>query len=185
MPNRKTPVHRRSGNEGEPPAGGSELILYTTADQLTRIEVRLEDETVWLSQRQMAELFQKSVKTINEHVLNVFDEGELDPGPTIRKSRIVQMEGEREVTRLVDVYNLDVIISVGYRVKSSWSRGTLIGWADEGRDGERSGSVPLHLALMNLPIETSQPKSSLTLGFRDPSIGRLSERCLARFAPLQ
>jgi hypothetical protein len=62
------------------------------------------------------------VKTINEHVLNVFDEGELDPGPTIRKSRIVQMEGEREVTRLVDVYNLDVIISVGYRVKSH--RGT-------------------------------------------------------------
>jgi hypothetical protein len=122
MPNRKTPARRASGNEAEPPAGASELILYTTPDQQTKIEVRLEDETVWLSQRQMAELFQKSVKTINEHVLNVFDEGELDPGPTIRKSRIVQTEGEREVTRLVDVYNLDVIISVGYRVKSH--RGT-------------------------------------------------------------
>jgi hypothetical protein len=84
--------------------------------------VRLEDETVWLTQRQMAELFQKGVPTINEHIRNVFDEGELDPGPTIRKSRIVQDEGGRQVARDIDLYNLDVIISVGYRVRSH--RGT-------------------------------------------------------------
>ena len=76
------------------------------------------DETVWLTQAQMAELFGKSVKTINEHVKNIFKEGELDPDPTIRKFRIVRTEGDREVTRDIDHYNLDVIISVGYRVRS-------------------------------------------------------------------
>ncbi len=80
--------------------------------------MRLEDETVWLSQRLMAELFQKDVRTINHHILNVYEEGELEPTPTIRKYRIVQTEGKREVTRMVDFYNLDMIISVGYRVKS-------------------------------------------------------------------
>ena len=84
--------------------------------------MRLEDETVRLTQRQMSELFDKSVKTINEHVQNVYAEGELQPEATIRKSRIVQDEGGRPVTREVDLYNLDVIISVGYRVKSH--RGT-------------------------------------------------------------
>ena len=84
--------------------------------------MRLEDETVWLTQRQMAELFDKSVKTINEHVQNVYAEGELQPAATIRKSRIVQHEGGRQVARDVELYNLDVIISVGYRVKSH--RGT-------------------------------------------------------------
>src|SRR5450759_5231992 len=118
----------RKGKTPGPPdeAGGSkgpsELLLYTTPDQQTRIEVRLEDETVWLTQRQMAELFDKSVKTINEHVQNVYAEGELQPAATIRKSRIVQDEGGRQVARNVELYNLDVIISVGYRVKSH--RGT-------------------------------------------------------------
>jgi hypothetical protein len=125
MASRKTQSsggRKRSGTGDEPPSGPSELILYTTPDHQTRIEVRLEGETVWLSQRQMAQLFQKSVKTVNEHIGNIYDEGELAPGPTIRKSRIVQTEGEREVSREVELYNLDVIISVGYRVKSH--RGT-------------------------------------------------------------
>ena len=74
--------------------------------------MRLEGETVWLSQRQLAELFQKSVPTINEHIANVFDEGELDREATILKSRIVQIEGDREVSREVDLYNLDVIIFI-------------------------------------------------------------------------
>ena len=100
----------------------SEVLIYQTHDGETRVQVRLMDETVWLTQRQMAELFQKSVPTINEHIRNVFDEGELlEPG-TIRKFRIVQLEGTREVEREVDHYSLDVIISVGYRVKSH--RGT-------------------------------------------------------------
>ena len=117
---------RRRSMSGEPPSSPSELILYTTPDQQTRIEVRLEDETVWLSQRQLADLFQKSVKTINEHIGNVFDEGELDREATIRKSRIVQSEGAREGAREVELYNLDVIISVGYRVSDARRRHELV-----------------------------------------------------------
>ena len=104
------------------PEPKSEIVLYQTGDNRTRIEVRLENETVWLTQKLMAELFQKDVRTINEHIQNVFAEGELQREATIRKFRIVQQEGTRSVEREVDFYNLDVIISVGYRVKSS--RGT-------------------------------------------------------------
>jgi len=100
----------------------SQFLLYQTEDSKTRIEVRLEDETVWLSQKLISELFQKDIRTINEHIINIYDEGELDQGSTIRKFRIVQTEGAREVARHIDYYNLDVIISVGYRVKSH--RGT-------------------------------------------------------------
>jgi len=96
----------------------SQLLIYQTEDGQTRLEVRLEDETVWLSQKLMAELFQKDVRTINEHIQNIFDENELTAEATIRKFRIVQLEGKREVSREVDFYNLDMIISVGYRVKS-------------------------------------------------------------------
>jgi hypothetical protein len=84
--------------------------------------VRLDGGTVWLTQRLLAELYQVSVPTINEHLGNIFDELELDPAATIRKFRIVQLEGKREVARLVDHYNLDVILAVGYRVRSH--RGT-------------------------------------------------------------
>lgn len=100
----------------------SELLLYQTEDGQTRVQVRLEDETVWLSQKQLAELFQKDVRTINEHIQNIYEEGELPVGPTIRNFRIVQVEGGREVERDIAFYNLDVIISVGYRVRSH--RGT-------------------------------------------------------------
>ena len=95
-----------------------ELLLYQTEDGKTRVEVRLEEETVCLNQKTMAELIQKDVRTINEHIKNIYAEGELSPEATIRKFRIVQSEGAREVSRDVDFYNLDVIISVGYRVKS-------------------------------------------------------------------
>jgi hypothetical protein len=100
----------------------SEILIYQTEDGRTRIDVRLEDETVWLSQKLMAELFQKDVRTINEHIKNIYSEGELEPKATIRKFRIVQTEGARQVSRNVDFYNLEVIISIGYRVKSH--RGT-------------------------------------------------------------
>lgn len=100
----------------------SSLIFYQTEDGQTRIEVRLENESVWLSQKLMAELFQKDIRTINEHIQNIYTEEELKPESTIRKFRIVQMEGSREVARTIDFYNLDVIISVGYRVSSH--RGT-------------------------------------------------------------
>ena len=97
----------------------SEIILYQTEDNRTRIEVRLENETVWLTQKQMAELFQKDVRTINGHIQNLFEEGELVPESVIRKYRITAADGKSYETQH---YNLDVVISVGYRVKSH--RGT-------------------------------------------------------------
>ncbi|MGY0557637.1 virulence RhuM family protein [Lysobacter sp. A421] len=95
-----------------------ELILYSTEDGTASIGLRAVDGTAWLSQREIAELFDKDVRTVNEHIQNIFAEGECDPGPTIRKFRIVQTEGARRVEREVDAYNLDVILSVGYRVRS-------------------------------------------------------------------
>ena len=90
-----------------------QVILYKN-----RLEVRLEKDTVWLTQKQMALLFNKDVRTVNEHIKNIYRERELNEKPTIRKFRIVQKEGGRTVERDIDFYNLDVIISVGYRVKS-------------------------------------------------------------------
>jgi hypothetical protein len=96
-----------------------EILLYRTEDDRTEIQVTLQDETVWLSQGQMAELFQKNVRTINEHIKNIFKEGELEEEAVIRNFRITAADGKQYNTNL---YNLDVIISVGYRVKSH--RGT-------------------------------------------------------------
>ena len=100
----------------------SELILYQTEDGKTRLEVRLQDETVWLTQKMMSDLFQVAVPTINEHIKNIYAEGELVSRATIRKFLIVQKEGAREVSRSVDFYNLETIVAVGFRVRSP--RGT-------------------------------------------------------------
>lgn len=97
----------------------SELLLYQTEDGQTRVQVRLENETVWLAQKQMAELFQKDVRTISEHIRNIFEEGELVEQAVFRKFRITAADGKSYETGF---YNLDVIISVGYRVRSH--RGT-------------------------------------------------------------
>ncbi|MCL1841109.1 MAG: virulence RhuM family protein [Propionibacteriaceae bacterium] len=96
----------------------TEIVLYQTDDGGTRIDVRMVDETVWLSLDQMAELFQRDKSTISRHIANVFGEGELERGGTVADFATVQMEGARKVTRQVTYYNLDVVISVGYRVKS-------------------------------------------------------------------
>lgn len=96
----------------------SEIIIYQNTEGSIKVDVRLEEETVWLSQAQMGQLFDKDKRTISEHISNIFSEGELDKSSTVRKFRIVQTEGNREVERELDHYNLDVIISVGYRVKS-------------------------------------------------------------------
>ncbi len=108
-----------SSNKSEPflPDGG-QFLLYEAEDGRIKLDVRLADETVWLTQRMMSDLFRKDVRTISEHIRNVYEEHELEPSATIRKFRIVQKEGTRNVTRSVDFYNLDMIISVGYRVKS-------------------------------------------------------------------
>lgn len=114
--------------DGRAPA--SEIVFYQGEDGRSRIQVRLEEGTVWLPQRLIADLYQVSVPTIHEHIGNIFDEGELEPGRTVRKFRIVQVEGKKEVSRLIDHYNLDVIIAVGYRVRSH--RGTQFRrWATE------------------------------------------------------
>lgn len=98
-----------------------EIVMYQP-DETIRLEVRLEDETVWLTQAQMAELFQTTKNNITLHIGNVYKEKELSPIPTSKESLLVQTEGNRQVTRKRYLYNLDVIISVGYRVKSQ--RGT-------------------------------------------------------------
>ena len=100
----------------------SEIFLYQTEDGQTKIDVRLEEETVWLSQVQMVELFQTTKQNISLHINNVFKEGELQEVSTVKDYLTVQTEGKREVKRIINIYNLDVIISVGYRVKSH--RGT-------------------------------------------------------------
>ena len=91
----------------------SEILLYQTEDRQTKIDVRLEDETVWLTIDQMSKLFQKSRSTINEHIINIYNEGELEKEPSLRKIGISDFS-----TKPTNYYNLDVIISVGYRVKS-------------------------------------------------------------------
>ncbi len=96
----------------------SQFILYTASSGDVKLEVFLQDETLWLTQKMMAELFDVEVHTINYHLKEIFKSGELREDATIRKIRIVQNEGAREVSREVDFYNLDAIIAVGYRVNS-------------------------------------------------------------------
>ena len=101
-----------------PVPAGSEILLYTTPDSAVRVEVYYQAESFWLTQRRMAELFGVEVHTINYHCKEIFASKELREDRTIRKFRIVQQEGSREVARDVDFYNLDVVIAVGYRVNS-------------------------------------------------------------------
>ena len=95
-----------------------EVIIYQTEDGNTKINVRFENETVWLTQAQLVELYQSSKANISEHIKHIYAEGELEEQATVRKFRTVQVEGGREVARIVAHYNLDMIISLGYRVKS-------------------------------------------------------------------
>jgi len=100
----------------------AEIIIYQTDDKTTLLKVRVEGDTVWLTQAQMVELFNSSKQNISLHINNIFKEGELKPESTVKEYLTVQTEGKRQIKRKVAVYNLDVIISVGYRVKSQ--RGT-------------------------------------------------------------
>jgi hypothetical protein len=129
-------TQRRSKATKEAESGGSQLsaqgqfMLYTTEDGQKRIEVRLEDETVWLTQIGMSELFQTTVANINTHLKNIYAEGELSVAATIKEYLIVRQEGKRRVRRSVKHYDLETILSVGYRVKSL--RGTQFRqWATE------------------------------------------------------
>ena len=95
-----------------------DIVIYQTQDGLTQINVKFEDETVWLTQAQLVELYQTSKSNISEHIKHIFEEGELSEDSTVRNFRTVQIEGNREVTRNQTYYNLDMIISLGYRIKS-------------------------------------------------------------------
>lgn len=97
----------------------SQIIIYKTETGETKIDVRFDGDTVWLTQKLLAKLFGVTIPTINEHIKNIYKEGELQKSSTIRKFLIVQKEGIREVERETDFFNLDMIISVGYRIKSS------------------------------------------------------------------
>lgn len=92
----------------------NEIVLYQSNELTERIEVRLENDTVWLNRQQLADLFGRDVKTIGKHINNVFAEGELQKDSTVAKFAKVQNEGGRNVERQIEFYNLDVIISVGY-----------------------------------------------------------------------
>ena len=115
-------------DEANLPAPQGQFLIY--ADGASRLQVRMEGNTVWLTQKLIAELYGVSVKTINEHLVNIFSEAELPPEATIRNFRIVQREGTREVSRNVEHYSLEAILAVGYRVRSA--RGTAFRqWATE------------------------------------------------------
>jgi hypothetical protein len=126
--NQPAPLPEDEG--GIVPAGRGEILLYQTDDGRTRVECRFQDDTIWLSQAMMAELFQVSVPGINEHLAGIYESGEVSPEATIRKFRIVRREGNRDVTRQIEHYSLDAILAVGYRVRSQ--RGTQFRrWATE------------------------------------------------------
>ena len=105
-------------DKNRPDQGQGEIVIYQAEDGLTKVACRFVDETVWLTQQQMAELFHTSRSNIVEHIGHIYEEGELDEVSTCRKFRQVRMEGNRQVTRELPFYNLDMIISLGYRVKS-------------------------------------------------------------------
>ena len=105
-----------------PPEGTGQLLLYRTEDGRTRIHVSLIHESVWLTLNQIADLFQRDKSVISRHIRNVFDTGELDPARTVAKFATVQTEGGRSIMREIEFYRLEVILAVGYRVKSA--RGT-------------------------------------------------------------
>ena len=95
------------------------ILIYRTPKGNTKIDVQLQNETLWLNQKQIAELFQTAVPNVNMHIKNILDEGELEANPTIKDFLIVQKEGKRNVKRTIEHYNLDMIISLGYRIKSN------------------------------------------------------------------
>ena len=101
-----------------PEKSKGQILIYQTEEGQTKLKVRLEDETVWLTQRSMAELYQTTKQNIRLHIQNIYEEEELEPESTVKESLTVQKEGKRTVKRPQDFYNLDMIISVGYRIKS-------------------------------------------------------------------
>lgn len=134
----------------QPPVG--EFLLFQSEDGRARVECRFQSDTLWLTQASMAELYDKDVRTINEHLINIFSEGELGQNSTIRKFRIVRQEGKRQVSREIEHYSLEAILAVGYRVRSvrgtqfrQWATQTLQEYLIKGfvMDDERLKNPPV------------------------------------------
>ena len=96
----------------------NKIILYQDDNEITRVSVRFADEDLWLTQNQLVEIYQTSKSNVSEHIKHIFEDGELSKEVTVRKFRIVRLEGSRKVERGVDHYNLDMVIALGYRVQS-------------------------------------------------------------------
>ena len=158
---------------GNASVGTGEIVVYQP-DEITKLEVRVNEETVWLTQGQMAELFQTSPQNVTIHIRNIYDEGELQKNPTCKEYLQVKQEGSKTVRRRQKIYNLDVIISVGYRVKSirgtqfrQWANGVLKAYLI--KDAARATvRVITHETPGALPIETKYE----TLAF-DGTLSRL------------
>jgi hypothetical protein len=129
----------------------SSLILYQTEDGRTRIQGRFEDETIWLTQAQIAELFQVTVPTVNEHLKGIYAEGEVPSEATIRKFRIVRSEGSRDVTRELEHYNLEAILAVGYRARSAARRRTAAEAEAEHAAMQQLEDIPKKLPALKKP----------------------------------
>lgn len=130
----------------------SEILIYQSSDGKTKLDVTLEDETIWLSQKQICELYGKSKSTISEHIKTIFEDEELDPKSTVRNYRTVQIEGDREVERDIEYYNLDMVIAIGFKVRSrsgvqfrKWANSTLKEYIVKGfvMDDERLKNPPV------------------------------------------
>lgn len=130
----------------------SEILIYQSSDGKTKLDVTLEDETIWLSQKQLCDLYGKSKSTISEHIKAIFEDEELHPNSTVRKFRTVQKEGDREVERDIEYYNLDMIIAIGFKVQSrtgvqfrKWANSTLKEYIIKGfvMDDERLKNPPI------------------------------------------
>ena len=139
-------------NKHLPQSPTGEFIMFASDDGSVRVECRFKSDTIWLSQTAMADLYDKDVRTINEHLINIFSEGELAQNSTIRKFRIVRQEGKRQVSREIDHYNLEAILAVGYRVRSprgvqfrQWATQTLQEYLIKGfvMDDERLKNPPV------------------------------------------
>lgn len=147
----------------------SDVVVYQSQDGLVKIDVRLEEDTVWLSQSQIVELFQSSKGNISEHITNIYQQGELLREATVRKNRTVQIEGNRTVTRQVDFYNLDMIISIGYRVNTKrgiafrqWATSVLKdymlrGYAINNRIAALEATVAQHSKQIDFFVRTALP----------------------------
>ena len=160
------------------------ILIYQNEKGDTRIDVYFESDTIWMTQKAMCELYQVAKSSVSEHISNIFKDGELEPEATVRKFRTVQIEGTRQVTRERDYYNLDMILAVGYRVRSNvgihfrrWASGVLLRRYSPSRSTTtakarlpRTSSSRFRTS-WNMPPQVTPRQSSLPIG---PMLSRIT-----------